>query len=153
MHNTSSLGKAITQKQTFSRTTSISQLIDAPPQVVWQILTDASQFARWNSTIVSLEGEIKLGATLKLRTTLDPSRTFRLKVKEMIPTQGLTWGDAMGKRSYTLTAHDQQTLFSMTEKIGGLFFPLFARKIPSFDESFEQFTTDLKKEAEVRHQK
>ena len=36
----------------------------------------------------------------------------------------------------------------MTEKIGGLIFPLFANKIPSFDKTFEQFTADLKKEAE-----
>ena len=37
----------------------------------------------------------------------------------------------------------------MVEKIGGLMFPLFASQIPSFDESFEQFTADLKKEAEM----
>ena len=36
----------------------------------------------------------------------------------------------------------------MSEKIGGPLFPLFARYIPSFDESFERFADDLKKEAE-----
>ena len=39
--------------------------------------------------------------------------------------------------------------FTMTEKIGGPLFPLFARYIPPFDESFEQFAADLKREAEA----
>jgi hypothetical protein len=37
----------------------------------------------------------------------------------------------------------------MTEKIGGFMFPLFASKIPSFDQSFEKFTADLKAKAEA----
>ncbi len=34
----------------------------------------------------------------------------------------------------------------MSEKIGKLFFPMYKKIIPSFDESFEQFASDLKKE-------
>ena len=41
------------------------------------------------------------------------------------------------------------TNFSMNEKIGGPVFPLFAKMIPSFDKSFEEFASDLKKEAEA----
>jgi hypothetical protein len=37
----------------------------------------------------------------------------------------------------------------MTEKIGGPLFPLFAGSIPSFDEVFERYAADLKKEAEA----
>jgi hypothetical protein len=37
----------------------------------------------------------------------------------------------------------------MTEKIGGPLFPLFAGYIPPFDESFERFAADLKKESEA----
>jgi len=36
----------------------------------------------------------------------------------------------------------------MTEKIGGLLFPVYGRFIPPFDDAFEQFAADLKKEAE-----
>jgi len=36
----------------------------------------------------------------------------------------------------------------MREKIGGPMFPLFAKMIPPFDASFEQFAADLKAEAE-----
>ena len=60
----------------------------------------------------------------------------------------MVWGDAMGQRTYTLQADGGTTIFTMTEKIGGLMFPLFANKIPSFDETFETFAKDLKKAAE-----
>lgn len=141
-------GKATTIKKTFNRTTTISQTINADAATVWEVLTDASDFARWNSTVVSLDGDIREGEKIKLVSTLDTERTFKLKVKEMVPNQRLVWGDAMGKRTYTLEATNTGTRFSMTEKIGGFMFPLFANKIPSFDEAFEQFTADLKKEAE-----
>lgn len=55
----------------------------------------------------------------------------------------------MGKREYVLTPNSNgQTTFAMTEKIGGPLFPLFAKMIPPFDQSFEKFASDLKKEAE-----
>ena len=41
--------------------------------------------------------------------------------------------------------------FNMTERIGGLMFPMYAKYIPSFDESFNAFAADLKKEAELIH--
>ena len=141
-------GKAITTKKTFSRTTTISTTIKADASIVWALLTNASDFSRWNSTIVSIEGDIRKGEKIKLKSTLDPGRTFKLKVKESVPEEKLVWGDALGKRTYTLENQGDSTVFAMTEKIGGLMFPLFANKIPPFDESFEQFTSDLKKEAE-----
>ena len=141
-------GTATTEKKTFSRTTTITQTINAEPAVVWSLLTNAKEYPSWNSTVISIEGEIQNGEKIKLKSTLDPSRTFKLKVKEFIPEQTLVWGDAMGKREYSLQKTAEGTKFTMTEKIGGFMFPLFANKIPSFDKSFEDATADLKKAAE-----
>lgn len=143
-------GKAVTTKTMFSRETAVSCKIQADPAIVWQLLTNAADYPRWNSTIISIDGEIKPGETVQLKSTLDESRTFKLKVKTFEPETQLAWGDSQGTRVYSLTegaAHT--TTFVMREKIGGLFFPLFARFIPPFDESFEQFAADLKKEAEL----
>lgn len=143
-------GKAVTTRTTFSRETSVSVNIEADTSIVWALLTHASDFPRWNSTVVSLKGEIKQGETVELKSTLDQKRTFKLKVKEFVPEQRLVWGDSQGNRVYTLTkGTGANTLFSMTEKIGGPIFPLFAKYIPPFDESFERFAADLKKEAET----
>lgn len=141
-------GTATTVKKTFSRTTSVSITIDSEASIIWSLLTDAKNYPSWNSTIVSLEGNIQTGEKIRLKNTLDTTRTFKLKVKEMIPNEKMVWSDAMGKRTYTLVKTDEGVVFKMTEKIGGFMFPLFANKIPSFDESFEQFAKDLKKAAE-----
>lgn len=142
-------GKAFTSRATFSRETSVSVNIEAGPSIVWALLTHASDFPRWNSTVVSLKGEIKEGGTIELKSTLDSKRIFKLKVKEFVPEKRLVWGDNMGSRVYTLDKNSGGVLFTMSEKIAGPLFPLFARYIPAFDESFDQFASDLKQEAEV----
>jgi uncharacterized protein YndB with AHSA1/START domain len=142
-------GKAITTKKTFSRETSVSTTIFADPAIVWALLAHASDFPRWNSTVTSVKGQIREGGSIELKSILDENRTFKLKVKEFIPEKRLAWGDAMGTRIYTLDKGTEgSVLFIMSEKIGGPLFPLFASSIPSFDESFEQFAADLKREAE-----
>lgn len=140
--------KAKTTKKTFSRETTVSIPIDADPSIVWALLTNASDFPRWNSTVISQDGVIKLGEKIKLKSTLDEKRTFKLKVKEFEPERKMVWGDGKGNRVYTIAKSGEGVTFTMTEKMGGLMFPLYARFIPSFDESFDQFATDLKKEAE-----
>jgi len=142
-------GKATTTKKTFSRETSVSVDIQADPKTIWGLLTNAENYPKWNSTVLSIDGKIALGEKIQLKSYLDPKRVFKLAVKEVEPERKLVWGDAMGKREYKLTPNSNgQTNFAMTERIGGPLFPLFAKMIPPFDESFEKFANDLKKEAE-----
>jgi len=147
---TAQTGKARTVKTKFSRETSVSIDIQASPSIIWSLLTNASDYSRWNSTVVSIEGTIALGEKIKLRSTLDPKRTFKLKVKEFEVEKRLVWGDGQGNRIYTLKDNGNGVVtFSMTEKIGGFMFPLYGKHIPPFDQSFEQFANDLKKESEI----
>ena len=142
--------KATTIRKTFSRETSVSTTIQADAGIVWALLTNASDYPRWNSTVVSIKGDIRQGGNIELKSTLDEKRTFKLKVKEFEPQKRLVWGDAQGNRTYSITKGEAGGVrFEMTEKIGGPLFPLFAGYIPSFDESFEDFAADIKKEAET----
>lgn len=140
--------KAKTTKKIFSRETSVSININAEASKVWELLTNPSDFPRWNSTVTSLDGKIALGEKLALKVKLDPKRTFKLKVKAFTPQKHMRWGDAMGNRDYTLTPIDGGVNFTMHEKIGGPLFPLFAGMIPDFDDAFNQYAADLKAEAE-----
>lgn len=150
MTTVASNGKAVTNKKTFSRETAVSIDIQSDKSIIWALLTNATDFPRWNSTILSIAGSIGKGEKIKLKAKLDPKREFKLKVKEFDPESKLVWGDAMGSRVYTLkTIGNNLTNFSMVEKIGGPLFPFFAKMIPPFDEAFEQFAKDLKKEAET----
>ncbi|UXM90775.1 SRPBCC domain-containing protein [Paenarthrobacter sp. JL.01a] len=142
-------GIATTTSKTFSRETRVATVIDASPSKVWGLLTDAKNYPNWNSTVVSIDGDIAPGSKITLVSTLDPSRTFKLKVKEFQAPTKLAWGDALGTRTYTITeTNDGRSRFEMAEKIGGPVFPLFASKIPSFDGSFTRFAADLKAAAE-----
>jgi uncharacterized protein YndB with AHSA1/START domain len=150
MTNLASNGKAITIKKTFSRETTVSIDIQADPSIIWALLTNASDFPRWNSTVISIDGNITKGGKIQLKSTLDPKRVFKLSIKAFEADKRLAWGDAMGKRVYTINSiGNGLTNFTMTEKIGGPIFPLFAKMIPPFDQSFEQYAKDLKKEAET----
>lgn len=143
-------GKATTIKKTFSRQTAVSIRINADTAIIWALLTNASDYSRWNSTIVSMEGDIERGGRIKLKSTLDEKRTFKLKVKEFEADKRMVWGDGQGNREFTLTPEGNNTVrFSMSEKMGSPMFPLYAKYIPPFDESFEQFAADLKREAEA----
>ena len=142
-------GRATTVKKVFSRRTSVAIDIGASPDVVWKLLTNADGYSKWNSTIVELAGNIDRGGRIRLRSKLAPSREFKLKVKQFEPPHVLSWGDAMGTRVFRLSPSARGgTRFSMSEVIGGPLFPLFARMIPQFDESFNQFAADLKAAAE-----
>ena len=141
-------GKATTTKKMFSRETSVSISIKAPARAVWTLLTEASKYPSWNSTVVSIEGNISPGEIIKLKSKLNPKRVFKLKVKVFEPVKKLAWGDAMGLRVYSLSESSGNTTFKMAEKIGGPMFPLFAKMIPPFDQSFEDFARDLKIAAE-----
>jgi uncharacterized protein YndB with AHSA1/START domain len=142
-------GRATTIRKTFSRETSVQTTIFADPAIVWALLTHASDFPRWNSTVTSVKGAIKEGGSIELKSTLDEKRTFKLTIKEFVPEKRLVWGDSQGSRVYTIDkGAGGGTHFSMSEKIGGPLFPLFASYIPPFDESFERFAVDLKKQAE-----
>jgi uncharacterized protein YndB with AHSA1/START domain len=143
---------AVTVRTTFTRETSVGITIHADSDIIWKLLTTAEDYPRWNSTVISIDGSISKNGYLKLKSTLDPKRTFKLMVKEFEPNKKLVWGNDQGNRTYTLTPTGSSAVqFTMTEKIGGLLFPLYAKYIPPFDKAFEQFAADLKKEAESIH--
>lgn len=142
---------ATTTHRLFSRETRVSVDIAATADRVWTLLTDVAGIPRWNSTVVSLTGEIKPGGRIALVSTLDPKRTFKLAVKGFEPGRRLVWGDAMGTRTHEIAVRPHGGItVTMHEKIGGPIFPLFARMIPSFDAAFDQFAADLKRAAESR---
>jgi uncharacterized protein YndB with AHSA1/START domain len=84
-------GKASTIKSAFSRVTSVSVNIKADPSVIWALLTNASDYPKWNSTVISIDGKIAIGEKINLKSPLDPKRVFKLKVKDMETNKRLVW--------------------------------------------------------------
>ena len=149
-------GHATRIKKGFRLEHSVATDINADPATIWALLTDAAGYTAWNSTVVSLDGEIADGEKIAIISTLAPDRTFTLKVKEVVPGEQMAWidgarGISRGVRTYMLSpVEGGATTFTMVEVLSGLMVPMIAGAIPDMRESFEQIAADLKRAAESR---
>ena len=125
----------------------------ASPPRIWSLLTDAVSFPRWNSTVTSIEGQIREGQRLRIRVP-GSDRTFAPRVSGVVPNQRMTWAGGLagifkGVRLFRLAELDDgSTDFEMQERFSGLLFPLIGRLLPDFRPIFERYAIDLKREAE-----
>jgi hypothetical protein len=130
--------------------------IEASPDRIWALLTDAAGFPRWNTTVTSIEGEIAEGQTLKLKVPTAPERVFKPRVSNVEPGRSMRWRDGFapmfkGVRTFTLKANaDGTTEFSMKEEFSGLMLPMIKGSLPDFAPVFEAYAEDLKRAAEAR---
>ena len=134
----------------------VERRIDAPPERVWSLLTDAAGYASWNKAVISIEGTIAPGSVVSLISTANPKRTFKLMVTDLTAPNRMIWSDAMplglfsGVRTYLVQPREGVTHFEMTEVYSGLLAPLFTKAIPDLTESFDLFADSLKRAAEAR---
>jgi uncharacterized protein YndB with AHSA1/START domain len=132
----------------------VERHIDAPPERVWTVLTDAAGYRDWNPTIVSIDSDMRVGSTVRLVSTLAPKRTFTLRVTEASPPNLMAWSDRKplglftGVRTFRLAARNGGTDFAMTEMFSGPLAGLITKAIPDMTESFQQFADGLKTAAE-----
>jgi hypothetical protein len=132
-----------------------SSTIEAGPDAVWQILTDAPRYSEWDSGVERVEGRIAPGETIKVVSNVNPGRAFPVKVTEFVPGQRMTWTGGMplwlfkGVRTFTLSPQGTgATRFTMREEYTGPLLPLIWRSMPDLGPSFEQFAKGLKTRAE-----
>ena len=132
-----------------------SSSIDASPQVIWAILTDAPRYAEWDSGVTRVEGRIAPEEKIKVISEANPGRAFPVKVTEFTPDRKMTWSGGMpgglfkGVRTFTLSSHGGATTrFTMREEYTGPLLPLIWRTMPDLGPSFERFVSGLKKKAE-----
>ena len=129
-------------------------LINARPEAIWAILTDASAYPEWDSGVVRLEGRIKPQEKIKVVSEVNPKRAFPVKVTEFAPAERMVWTGGMplglfkGQRTFTLTPEDGATRFTMREEFTGPMTPLIWRSMPDMQPSFEKFAGGLKARAE-----
>jgi hypothetical protein len=146
-------GRVQKMKRAFRMEYSIGINIRAKPVRIWSLLTNAKGFPGWNTTVKSIEGRIAAGETIQLVAAIAPDRIFRLNIVEFAPEKKMVWieGNAMfkGVRTYTLNPEaDGTTSFTMSEVYTGLMLPMIAGSLPDFSPVFEQYASDLKREAE-----
>lgn len=134
----------------------VTRSIEADPDTIWALLADTAKWKAWNPTIISIDGTIAEGQKVKLVSTVNPNRAFRLNVTKVDSPREMVWSDGMplglfkGERTYRLTPQsDGSTEFSMEEVYTGLMAPLITKSIPDMTESFGEFADGLKAAAEA----
>jgi hypothetical protein len=131
-------------------------LIQARPEAIWAVLTDAPGYAGWDSGVVRVEGRIAPQETIKVVSEANPKRAFPVKVTEFSPAERMVWSGGMplglfkGERTFTLAPEDGATRFRMREEYTGPLLALMWRSMPDLGPSFEQFARGLKARAEER---
>jgi hypothetical protein len=132
-----------------------SSVIKASPDRIWSLLTDASGYTSWNTSVDRIEGRIAPGETIKVFVKVNPGRAFPVKVTEFQPGKKMVWSGGMplglfkGVRTYTLNpAGDGATRFDMREVYSGPMLPMIWGSIPDLGPSFQEFATGLKAGAE-----
>lgn len=140
-------------KRTFSMVCEVKINIQAKPEVIWGLLTDASGFARWNSTVTGIDGEIREGERIRIHVP-GTKRTFTPRVMNVVQNERMIWSDGLslifkGTRSFMLMSSDNgSTSFVMKEDFRGLVFALVKGMQPDFKGIFETYANDLRREAE-----
>jgi uncharacterized protein YndB with AHSA1/START domain len=128
-------------------------LIQASPQVVWQVHTDINAWSRWNRSI----------STARMAGRLAPGASFEWKsgglaivstVQELEPIHRISWtGKALGttaRHSWTLQPQDGGTLVTTEESMSGWLVSILRVLAPAFlDKSLDSWLHDLENRAEA----
>jgi hypothetical protein len=153
---TNHTAKTTKTRSMFRMACAVEITVQAKPEAIWALLTDARGFASWNSTVTSIEGDIAPGGSLKIKVPASPSRVFKAKVSGVEPARAMTWSDGAapffrGVRTFRLTPNaNGSTDFAMREAFAGLMLPLIKGALPDFGPIFATYAEDLKRVAEAR---
>ena len=128
--------------------------IEAEPETVWAILTDAPAYSEWDSGVQRVEGRIAPGEKIKVVSEANPGRAFPVKVTAFEPGRAMTWSGGMplglfkGVRTFSLVPDGTTTRFTMREEYSGPMLGLSWRSMPDLGPSFERFARGLQQRAE-----
>jgi hypothetical protein len=132
--------------------------IDAPPAVVWAVLTDLGSYPDWNPLFREASGQVAVGNRIRLRS-LHPANgrmmTVNPKITIAVPDAELRWAASLpgimsGEHRFTLTAVDGGTLLEQSETFRGLLVPFSGKTLARAEASFRALNEALKKRAEAQ---
>ena len=133
--------------------------IAAPPERVWEVLTDFDAYPSWNPFIKSIAGRLVVGSELEVRIEPPGGRgmNFRPKVLKAEPQRRLTWlgrfllpGLVDGEHSFEIEpSGDAGSRFVQRERFSGVLVPLLGATLRKTEEGFGAMNQALKERAEA----
>lgn len=133
--------------------------IDAPPEGVWQVLTDGEAFSEWNPFIRRMKGELREGNILDIEvgTPGKAVMSFKPEVLRAEPNRELRWlgklvarGLFAGEHIFELETTQTGTHFIHRECFTGLLVPFFKGMLEGDTRpGFESMNKALKERVEA----
>jgi hypothetical protein len=131
--------------------------IDAPPEVVWGVITDFAAYPDWNPFITSLGGDLREGARLRATFQLAnrKPRTFRPTVTVVDPGRRLVWRGRLAipklfdaEHGFVVRPFDSGTGFVHTERFRGVLPSLLSGVLTATHDAFIRMDQALVARAE-----
>jgi uncharacterized protein YndB with AHSA1/START domain len=131
-------------------------VIDASPDTVWAILTNADGYAEWNPEIVGIAGQIAPAGRITARVRLGDgairSVTMRVTALEaptrMEWTGGMPFGLFVGRRTFTVTPAGRGAEFRLHLRMSGALSSLIIKSVGDRQPEIDSFAAALKARAE-----
>lgn len=108
-------------------------LIDAPPEVIWHVLTDFASYPNWNPYIRSIEGKPWVGTRLSVEVQPPGERSIHLRpmVIRVATNHEIRWinrtliaGIFDGEQRFTIIPEGGGSRFIQVEVFTGLLVPI-----------------------------
>jgi hypothetical protein len=124
--------------------------LDATRSEVWNKIAHVDEIRSWDSMIMNIDGDIRDGGEVSLRSAISPDRKFKLKISQVVPKVGMTWQSGFyplfrGVRTYKITEDHHYTILKVEEVFEGWLLPLMAKQLPDCEQLFGTYAKDLRK--------
>ena len=103
------------------------ETIDAPPELVFSLISDLPNYKNWNPFLITAEGHVEMGGVVSGKSVLGRFTTsYRHKIYEYQSDKSLCWRDfgfpslfVCGQRSRFIETHDGKTHYKCHLKLSG----------------------------------
>ena len=141
------------------QTLDASSEINAPAEVVWQVVSDFASYPEWNPFIVRATGEQRPGARLQVTIAAPGVRavTFKPTVLDLRPGRLIRWKGRLlvpglfdGRHALSVDPlGDGRARFTTHEEVTGVLLPFLGKVMKASQEGFERMAAAVKVRAEA----
>lgn len=138
-------------------------LIDAPPRMVWEVLTNMKDYPNWNDQLEFLGGQPSKGERVRLRLSVEGADPYQFTavINHWEPAKTFGWiartgmpGIFDGEHLFELQDKNGKTQLVNREIYQGILAPIIQRQpmMKNAPAGFEKMNQQLKEHTETLHQ-